>query len=242
MIDVALEGLPRVVDPGRALLVDAPLEHLRGVGRQAPVRIVEAVSVAKGTSDALAVVNSSPPARVRSKGIRSVSYMTPMRTWSWIVPAVDLRALHVAGHLAEDRDAVAGESVGDQQARIFGAAGVKGLARNGAVLREQRDFVRRSERKAEGLDVQVRNMKRRGAGIAQHEMFAHRRMAVVDAVNHRHFERKLLVAEADGQRLAVGQGGVVSAQQIEHGVGAGAGFARCTGRKTPGPCAFFRGQ
>ena len=58
-----------------------------------------------------------------------------------IVPARDLGALHVSGNFVDDGDAVAGPAVRQDEASIFGTAGVEDLARDGAVLGQQGDFV-----------------------------------------------------------------------------------------------------
>ena len=99
MIDIAVEGLPCVHDPGRALRVNTALENLRGVGRQQPVGIVEAGSILKGdercvgSGELLAGSESALEGHEVSVVHDADAHMVR------IVEALNLSALHVAGHL-----------------------------------------------------------------------------------------------------------------------------------------------
>jgi len=77
----------------------------------------------------------------------------------------------------------------------------------------------------------VRNALCECAGIVQHEVFADRGVAVVADVNNGNFKSKLLVAQLHGERPAVGQKDLISAQQVECCIGSRAVVAVAHKRK-----------
>ena len=183
------------------------------------MRIVEAVAVAVGDQrdacggEFLAAGNRT----LEGHEIGIVKYADAHMLGN--IPTVNLGALHGAGNFAQDGHADAGSAVGNQQSRIFRSPGVEDLAGNRSVLREQGGFILRTNRNPEGLDIEMGNMQHGLARVAQHQMFADRRMMVVDAVNRVDFQSQLLVAQPDGQRLSVGESGLVGAHQIELSIG-----------------------
>ena len=124
------------------------------------MRIVESVAVAKGhqrnagRGEFLAAGNSAFEGH--QVGIVENADAHMLR----IVPAGNLGALHVPGNLAQDSHANAGSPIGHQQSRIFRAPGVKDLARNRSVLRQQRGFILRPERNSDGFDIEMGNVQR----------------------------------------------------------------------------------
>ena len=136
VIDAALEGLPGVVNPGRTLRVDAPLQHLRRIGRQQPMRVVEAVAVAKGHQRYAGGGEFFAGGKSALEG-HEIGIVEDADTHAVrIVPTGNFGALHGARNFAENGHAHAGEAIGYQQSRIFQAPGVENLAGNGSILSE----------------------------------------------------------------------------------------------------------
>jgi hypothetical protein len=50
----------------------------------------------------------------------------------------------------------------------------------------------------------VREMQRRGAGVAKNKMFAYCGLPIVDRIDKRNVERKLMAAKPDGQGFSLG--------------------------------------
>src|SRR6266568_7689822 len=119
------------------------------------MRIVEAVLVAKGDQrDPGSVENlagRNGPFERHDVGVVQDADADAVG----LVPAADLCSLHVARHFAEDGEAIAGTAICYQQSRIFRTPGVKGLAWDSAILREEGGFVSRSKGDVDGLDVEV---------------------------------------------------------------------------------------
>ncbi len=99
--------------------------------------------------------------------------------------------------------------------RHLQSPGVKNFPGNRPVLREESRFILRPERNCDGLDIEMRQMERGGAGIAQHQMLADRRMTFIDAIDDRHFKGEGLMTQVDGKRLSVGQRGLAAVHQVE---------------------------
>src|SRR3954464_2768153 len=64
-----------------------------------------------------------------------------------VIPATDLRPLHIAGHFADDGKPDSRPSVCNEQPRILGAPGVEDLTRDDTILRFQGGFVLGADRR-----------------------------------------------------------------------------------------------